>query len=185
MAWLDKLTRKQKITADDKLSTGEINWKLKPEIYSVKEYPNFFKAIQKLENENNIQFGLHNDIVNDAQVTVTVRNTVYSIDGKPNFTFMFMCIRLNNVKGIGFAGYIADFYNVSELKNIKREYMVGLKSNKEGDLSEEEYEDFYWSLLNKSLSIRGFNASNYMIKRQGKHECIYKIMEKDIRKKYS
>ncbi len=183
MGLFSNLFGKQSPSAEERLATGELNWKLKPRISSTKEFPNFMRLISKLELENNIQFGLHNDVVDDMQKILILTQAIYDKKGVPQFRFSIFFQFIHMFGEITLMGIISDFYRPQELASPKREHAVVLSTKKPNDLSVEEYERFYWELLNQSLSLQSFNPSDYSIRRENGMQCIYKMMEQNVRDK--
>jgi hypothetical protein len=168
-------------TAEEKLSTGELNWRLKPEILSTKNFPNYMKFISSLEDENEVQFGIHNDISNDEQKTLILRIVIYDKNGNPNFIFCIFFIFAALCNEISFLGNITDYNNPREMFNPKKENLVSLNTKMENDLRIDEYEKYFKELLNQSLSIQGLSPYDYSIK--GK-KCVFKEFEQLTREKY-
>jgi len=168
-------------TAEEKLSTGELNWRLKPNVFATKDFPNFLKFITKLEDENEIQFGLHNDVSDDIQKTLILRQVIYNTSGSPVYTFSIFFQFIPMLGNISFLGNITNFFKPEEMLNPEKKYVINLSTKKKDDLEESEYEKYYWELLNQSLSVRGLSPKEYTIK--GK-KCTYKAMEQNIREKF-
>lgn len=181
MGLLNNLFGNSGSLAEKKLATGEINWRLKPEILATKNFPNFLKFISKIESENNIQFGVHNDVSDEIQKTLILRQVIYNLQGAPVFTFCIFFQFIPMIGEISFLGNITNFFKPEELMNPKKEYTVSIMTKKANDLELDEYEKYYWELLNNSLSIYGLDPNEYSIK--GK-QCVYKIMEQNVREKY-
>ncbi len=184
MGLFSNLFGKQTPTADERLATGELNWRLKPKLLAIKEFPNFIKFISRLELENNIQFGLHNDVVDEMKKTLILTQAIYNKEGHPIFRFSLFFLYIQMMNEISLMGTISNFYNPLEVSQPKRELLVNLNSRKSTDLSLEEYEKYYWELLNQSLSLQSFNPSDYSIKRENGMQCIYKVIEQSVRDKY-
>lgn len=178
MGMFSKMFSPAKKTAAEKLSTGELNWRLKPEIKSIVDYPNFVNFISKIESENDIQFGLGNDVVNEIQKTLILRQPIYNANGLPIFTFSLFFQYIGLIDEISLMGFISNFNNPSELLNPQKNHFINIRTKKNQDLSVEEYEKYYWEVLKQSFSVQGFNHNEYFIK--GK-KCAYKIMEEIIR----
>ena len=182
MGLFKSLFSNAKQSADELLATGELNWRLKPEILATKDFPKFNKFITKLEDENDIQFGLHNDISDESGTVLILRQPIYNENNLPVFTFSITFLYIPIVNVIMFTGMITNFHNPKELSDPKREHLVQLNTNKEIDLEIEEYEKYYWELLKQSLSVKGISVNDYKIK--GK-KCAYKMLEESVREKYS
>ena len=178
MGIFNKMFGAAKITPEEKLSSGELNWKLKPNINATSGYPNFNKFILKIESENSIQFGLGNDMVDEIQRTLILRQPIYDANGLPVFTFSFFFQFIPFLDEVSLMGFISNFNNPNELLNPPEKYFINLRTGKKEDLSLEEYEKYYWEVLKQSLSVQGFNHTDFFIK--GK-KCAYKIMEEIIR----
>lgn len=168
-------------TAEEKLSTGELNWRLKPTILATKNYPNYLKFITKLEDENEIQFGIHNDISDETQSILILRQVIYDKSGSPKYTFSIFFQFIPMFGSLRFMGNITNFFKPEEMLNPDEKYVVSLSAKKQDDLDVSDYEKYYWELLNQSLSIRGLSPKEYSIK--GK-KCVYKSMEQNVREKY-
>lgn len=178
MGLLGNLFGNKKTRAEERLSTGETNWRLKPNILAVKEFPNYLKFISKLEEENNIQIGLTNDVSNDLYKTLVLKQIIYSKNNTPTFYFTIIFQFIKQIGTISFMGTMSPFLKPNELSNLKRENFVTVRTNSRVDLDTGEYEKHYRELLKSSLSIQGFDPSEYMIKGI---PCAHREMERKVR----
>ena len=102
MSFFKRLFGNSEPTKEEKLSTGELNWRLKSEIPSMKKFPNYLSFVKKIEDENNIQLGLHNKVNDKMQKTLVLRQVLYTKEGIPllNFCLTFMHIDFNSIEGM-------------------------------------------------------------------------------------
>jgi len=181
MGLFNKILSSSKPTVEEKLATGELNWKLKSIIYATKDFPNYLTFISKIEKENNIQFGLTSDVSNETINQLILRQAIYNKNGNVCFHFSIYFQFIKQFNEISFMAYISEFNNTVELLRPIEKYTAQIFTNKKEDLDVSDYEKYYWELFNQSFSLRGLNPYEYSIKGE---KCVYRLMEENFRSKY-
>lgn len=165
------------------LSTGESNWRYKPNIIDLIGFANFVLFLKELEDSFNIQLGLHSATNEKNNKAISFRLPIYNEKSQPEFWFLFTIIQLSFNNEIAFSGLIGRFLVISDLIKPNKNNFIIIQPNKNMDLSVIEYNNLFFETLSKSLTIQNIDSSNYFIYRKDKGKCFNKSMEEITRNK--
>ncbi|NLT50251.1 MAG: hypothetical protein GXX85_04960 [Ignavibacteria bacterium] len=179
--------KKKNKTADELLSTGEINWRLKPIINALENFPNLLKFITMYEDKNNLQMGLVSDSIDNYGNQVCIfQQIIYAENNNPALMFHFGFIYVNITdKHIAFIGYIANFFKIEEQSYPDPKYYANIPTTKNSDMSIDEYEKYYEEAYAKAISIRLLDKNKYRRVRGNGLQCMFKTLEQEKREKFS
>ncbi len=171
---------------EERLATGQLNWRDKDKILTFDKYHNLKKFIEFLEERDNVQFGLHNEVVNDLSYTLILRQPIYDTNDNVVFNFQFIFISIPEMNTLAFKGAITNYFNPESLNEINEDDTITktLIDNSK-DLSIDEYLKIYTEILTQSLSIKGANPNKYKTKRANNIPCENKEVERRTRERYS
>lgn len=178
--------KKKLKTADELLSTGELNWRLKPFIASAAGFPNLLKFITQYEDKNNLQIGLFSDSLDEfGNQCCIFSQIIYNEKNNPAFWFGFNFLYVNMAnKHIAFMGNITDFMKVEERANPDQKYMAIISTERENDLSIEEYEKYFEEAYSQAMAIRLIDKNKYRRVRGDGIPCLLKLFEKEKRERF-
>ncbi|MDI1355801.1 MAG: hypothetical protein PSX36_12840 [bacterium] len=170
-------------TAEEKLATGELNWKLKPSLKSLSKFPNYKKFILT-EEEKGFQFGLLNEMNDEVSFTLILHQPVYDKNDIPTKRFSLYFQGINASPELSFnsmMGVITDFNNPSEMNFPRKEYVAQAIFDDCSDQQSEIYAEKYLQLFEQAIKKHGLDTREYKL--VGK-DCFNKNAEKAIREQH-
>lgn len=180
----EKSPTRDESSYEEKLKSGEYNWRLKPEIVILQALPNLKEFLLKLEQENDIQVGFVSEVGSGSEVIVCkFRIPIYGFDNHAHYNFVFMIWHVVPNHTSVFMGYIGDYKKGSGLDDRIRDECSIINSNLHGDLTPDQYNSCFNLALVEAFGKQNLDPKDYSIRRREGLECWNKIMERNIRNK--
>jgi hypothetical protein len=178
--------KKKTPSADNILSTGKLNWRLKPKILALDGFPNLLKFISYYESKYNVQIGIWADVIeNDGTRCCIFTQAIYDEEDEPTLRYNFFFEYFGPLKKFGFISEVTHYWNLDEMASNSSEGFAHISGEmKMHDLFVEEYERYYEEGYVQAMAKKHFDKNKFKMVRGNGLECYHKILEKDIRKRY-
>lgn len=179
-----KSPQKDKSTYEERLLSGEYNWRLKPDIVTLQILPNLRLFLIRLEQENDIQIGFVSENAGGSILnTCTFRIPIYGFDNLAQYNFAFTVWYAVQTNTSSFFGYIGEYKKRKNLDNPIFTKCSVITPNIQGDFTIDEYEFYFNQTLVEAFGKQNLDPAHFSIRRREGLMCFNKILERNLRSK--